>query len=294
MVIRNTTSAIGYRRHRTLCLPTRIHDRTKSTLAQGLSLKVLGIHQAMVGKEWDSDGRDESDCLHHINLVCGGRARVVHNGRSYDLRPGLAYLFPGNVPLQRHCRRRYETIWIVVRCEWFPGIDALLEWPGRRPLELGPWDQKEWNRDWSDGKEASFNAFLRLQGRLMRWFADAIPDLEDVVTRHIRLHAACDSLVRHLRGRLSARLRVSELARENGSTLAAFSAAFCRSTGIGPKAFIDNLLNQEIIDGLIGTTRPLKQIASDFGFADQYHFHRFFARLNGQSPAQFRKRMHGR
>lgn len=287
----DTTSPILYRHHQTVCAEAGL--RTPMTLAQGLKMRVLGIHHAIVSREWDSAQRAESDCLHHINLVCSGSAKVVHRGKAYVLKPGHAYLFPGNTPLQRQCRGRYEAYYLLVRCEWFPGIDALLDWPGRKPQNLGTWDREQWEEDWRPSHKPSVNTCLRLQSQLMRWFADAVPDLDKIITRHVHGHARFAAVFQHIEHGLSAKLRIGDLARNSGSTTAAFSLSFRRATGLSPKTYVNRRLNEEIIQRLINTSQPLKQIAADLGFADEYHFNRFFTRLNGQPPARYRKRLHG-
>src|SRR5579859_4206275 len=49
-------------------------------LLQRLRIHLIGIFYAEVGPEWSSQGKQESDYLHHIDLTMMGRRQVVFRG----------------------------------------------------------------------------------------------------------------------------------------------------------------------------------------------------------------------
>lgn len=255
-----------------------------------MNFPVLYCHECTAGPEWDSRGRLESDYLHHVNLVTDGAAECVFGGETLRMRPGHAYFFPGNTPLRRICRRGFVSYLLVFRCEWFPGIDFLLDWPDRRPLCLGAFDARAW-RDrmacWPDGALATW---LQVQAHIGLWVADACPRLDAVVTHHIACHARFTGVFEYVDRHLSAGLRVSRLARIYGASLQAFSVAFSRTVGLTPKAFINRQVNERVIHRLITTDHSLQQIARELGFSDQFQLSRCFRRLNGLAPSEFRNR----
>ena len=63
-----------------------------------------------------------------------------------------------------------------------------------------------------------------------------------------------------------------------------------RISGKSPKAIIDDYLIHEIELQLKSTDNTVQEIAYRFGFSSQAHFAKFFKKLKGVSPTEFRKR----
>lgn len=64
-----------------------------------------------------------------------------------------------------------------------------------------------------------------------------------------------------------------------------------RISGKSPKAIIDDYLIHEIELQLKSTDNTVQEIAYRFGFSSQAHFTKFFKKLRGISPTEFRKRL---
>ena len=174
------------------------------------------------------------------------------------------------------------------RLEWLPGVDPLLDWPGRKPVLVGSCDLSAW-REWvRPNPQITCNQLLKLQGVLFGWVAAAVPGLEEVIAAHLRTHARFQPVFKFIEQNLGASLRVEELARVHGTSLHAFSVAFSRDTGMSPKAYIKRRLSQEAIQLLTNTDLKLKEVAEKLKFWDEYHFSRFFARTNGMAPSRYR------
>jgi AraC family transcriptional activator of pobA len=73
-------------------------------------------------------------------------------------------------------------------------------------------------------------------------------------------------------------------------TLHGFSMAFRRVFGLSPKAYFNRRLNEEILRCVTDTGISMTQIATRFGFSDEYYFNRFFTKMNGIAPLRYRKR----
>lgn len=261
------------------------------SLASRLQFPIVDFRHAVVGPEWGSEGRVEGDYLHHINLVVRGEARLWREGRVMTLQPGYAYWLPANFPSRRECPEVYETFYFKFRCEWFPGVDFLMDWPEREFRVLGPWEPSEWIQDWT--MPPSVNACLKLQAQLVRWIADAVPNLGEIVQRHVDAHARFESALGFMDSHLNAQLRMSEVASAHGVSLHAFSMAFRRLFGLSPKAYFNRKLNKEILRFVTDTDTPIHQIGTHFGFSDEYYFNRFFTKMNGLPPLRYRKRKSG-
>jgi hydroxymethylpyrimidine/phosphomethylpyrimidine kinase len=62
-----------------------------------------------------------------------------------------------------------------------------------------------------------------------------------------------------------------------------------RISGKSPKAIIDEYLIREIERQLTTTSKTVQELAYDFGFSSQAHFAKFFKKIDGITPSQFRK-----
>lgn len=69
----------------------------------------------------------------------------------------------------------------------------------------------------------------------------------------------------------------------------AYLGQVCRRVaGRSPKGIIDDCLLQEARRLLTGTTQTIQQIASTLGFSSQAHLSRFFKKIEGVSPSEYR------
>ena len=263
-------------------------------LAERFRIHFIGLYYTEVGPSWSSGGRVEGDFLHHIDLVSSGRRQVVHAGKVTELAPGWAWFLPGCTPVERRCEERCHLYFIKFRCEWLPGVDPLLDWPERRPLRLGRWDQASFRKLRRSGEGPDMRRLLLLQAQILAWLVEALPDLEQIISAHLQSHGRFEHLFEIMETRLGADLRVCDLAAAMRLAVPAFSMAFSRNVGMSPKAWLSRRLNQEAIRLLIQSDAPTKQVACQLKFADEYHFSRFFKRLNGIAPTPYRQQFFGR
>ena len=257
--------------------------------AERVRFKILGMHYADVGPEWSSQGRLETDYVHHLAFALSGSAFVIHEGKTMELRPGFAYWLHGNTPVRRKCPRRFELYYLRFRCEWHEGVDALLDWPGRRPIFLGRWDTRQLPQEWRR-PSLSTNAILRLRGMLGLWLAEHFEGLDEFITHHRKAHARFGKVLRHIEEQCDASVRVEDLARLHGSSLSAFSRMFTRSMRISPKLYMNRKLNETACRMLLDSDQSLAGVAASLRFSDEYDFNRFFTRMNGIPPGIYRRR----
>ena len=82
---------------------------------------------------------------------------------------------------------------------------------------------------------------------------------------------------------------VGALAAERGMSRSHFTHDFRSRTGLSPARFMTEVRIREAARMLVATRAPLKQIASEWGFANANHFGKVFRRFQHQSPAVYRR-----
>ncbi len=64
---------------------------------------------------------------------------------------------------------------------------------------------------------------------------------------------------------------------------------FLRHTGVRPKIYVDRLKLKYAASLLLGSERPIAEVAAELGYVDQYHFSRRFKAVMGLSPVMYRR-----
>lgn len=285
----DTTDPRAHAGMRTLVSTTSASRET--ALAEKFRIHLLGMYSADIGIEWSSNGKQQGDYLHHIDITLSGRRRVICGGRVHDLEPGQIWFLPGNTPVERRCGEPCGVLFFKFCCECLPGVDPLLDWPGREPRLAARCDLAEWRKWMTKEHPIGVADLLLLRARLLAWLVTAVPELDDVVTRHLASHSQFADVFDLIERGLGADLRLGVLAEHYGTTIEAFSMAFSRSTGMSPKEYLTRRLNQEALQLVINTDLKLKQVAERLRFTDEFYFSRFFKRLNGCSPKAYRQRL---
>ncbi|MCC8959803.1 helix-turn-helix transcriptional regulator [Bradyrhizobium sp. Pear77] len=96
-----------------------------------------------------------------------------------------------------------------------------------------------------------------------------------------------ETLAANLQGDVS----LADLANDCGVSLAHFSRAFRRSTGLSPHQWLLKRRVDEAKGLLRDRTLSLSDVALSCGFADQPHFTRVFAKLTGLTPGAWRRNL---
>lgn len=84
-------------------------------------------------------------------------------------------------------------------------------------------------------------------------------------------------------------IRVSDLSALARSSPSYFSAAFKRTFGASPHAYLMKRRITMAVEQMLGSDAPLSEIAMNCGFADQAHFSRQFRRMMGSTPSSWRR-----
>lgn len=100
----------------------------------------------------------------------------------------------------------------------------------------------------------------------------------------VRMRAAID----HARTHFRTAVRIDELARIAGMSLAQFERGVGRALGVQPKQFVQRLRSDYAASLLVNTDRSIAEIASMSGYYDQSQFTRMFRAATGLAPGAYR------
>ncbi|NGP46380.1 AraC family transcriptional regulator [Bacillaceae bacterium SIJ1] len=89
---------------------------------------------------------------------------------------------------------------------------------------------------------------------------------------------------------ISEKIEVGQLAAASGWSHEHFTRTFQRFMGSSPKAWLNQYKMERAAQLLLQSEVPIKQIASEVGFTDVYHFHRVFRRWSPLTASEYRKR----
>lgn len=84
---------------------------------------------------------------------------------------------------------------------------------------------------------------------------------------------------------------VRQTARDMGISYQAFRKTFRRLAGIPPGQYRTRSLLDAAARRLLTESTPVKQIADDLGYCDEFHFNRMFRKHHGTPPAAYRRRI---
>jgi AraC-like DNA-binding protein len=89
---------------------------------------------------------------------------------------------------------------------------------------------------------------------------------------------------------LGAEVSLIELAELAGMSVSRYTAGFRQLTNCSPVEYFNRLKVQKACELLRSTTKCVREIGRELGFADPYYFSHAFKNIAGVSPVKFRKK----
>lgn len=243
------------------------------------------------GPEYRVDRTDHP--VHVIEYVISGEGSFTAGGETTSLHGGMVYFYGPGIPHHYHTRSEnpMRKLWIV-----FHGTNAralLVELFGKpfgalrlaAPDETFTLVETLCNEAMRRGEYAQQICDQLLRALLYTVAQSRIPEAP-------RAHQALLTFQSY-KGHIDRHYTKMSSPFDYCATVGISSSYLCRLfkrfTGGTPGAYLTSLkLNSAAYD-LVSTSQPVKAIAADLGYTDQYNFSRAFKRYFGVSPQHYRE-----
>ena len=239
-------------------------------------------------RKWSfRDGLSE-EVFYRIYLADSGSFRLIHSKGVCVVEPGYLYLIPCDVLLKYEGISPCTHYWIHFVSNQLKTIPLLNE-PVRILLkETGSVQKKIQQilknmKNCSDFKSAVFvkNSVTELLVPFLDDLAGKLPEAESV--------ADYTKILNYIDTNLHRDFSISELNAFTRLRRAEFSASFRKVFGLPPKQYITIRRLNRAKYLLLETDLPIKEIARQCGYQDEFFFHRIFKRYTKIPPARYRK-----
>ncbi len=220
-----------------------------------------------------------------------GTIEVRSGGRMVRAEATTAVLVPPGVSYNLAFLTREQEMWCIfeprpeIRAFLQPGNEqataTVLELNGTKQLPEIKAAMRELLRRWEQNPPHVLLAENALERALLLINERRAPSPMDE-----RIRKAVDLMLK----RYAEPLSVSDMARESSLSASRFAHLFREQAGMTPVQFLDHRRMERARQLLLSTRMPIKEIAEQVGFANQFHFSTRFRRLTGQSPRNYRLR----
>lgn len=235
------------------------------------------IGRLQVKKGWKAVFGMHSHAYSEIMLIIGGKLRVKVGEETFEAEKGDALFY---APEVRHYEDAISSdgadfIFFHVPTDQKLTCKSLIKDPGRRLLALAHWLVED--------REKSFEK----RDKIVRAYIQAvIAEIEKI--SEMQPDAPLSPIRNYLMANLSKSHTINYLAKRAGMSRFHFIRKYCQDTGLTPIQDLLQLRVEAACNLLITTKMPLKQIAQETGFCDEFYFSRTFRKHLGTTPGAFR------
>ncbi|MEX2607334.1 MAG: AraC family transcriptional regulator [Kiritimatiellia bacterium] len=215
--------------------------------------------------------------LYHLSQS-GAWVEVV--GRRTPLSPERVYLFPANLSFSSGCAAALDQFFVHFTIE--PPLAESRIPETFLSVPFTPDLQALLNRIHRCGSPAR-------QSLLLTAFVQLVLDASGLQLQDRSLSTRLEKAQDLMRNHMQSGITNKEIARALHLSPNAFIRWYKSVTGTSPQFWLNRERVNEASFWLHHTDASMEKIAETLGFCDRYHFSRVFKRLQGVSPAAFRK-----
>jgi AraC-like DNA-binding protein len=231
----------------------------------------------------------------YFNLDQG--ATIRHPGGIFAIPAGIPVAIPPYGEFHASCIRQVRHAWLHFDAPipMAEEVRALVP----RPMALRP--REEWDRLFAAlplSRSAPAHLLMLCQSLICSAIVEACSGGEpdrgwQAVPAMAQARHRIEPALRRINADIARPLNGQALATLCDMTRSHFVRSFRLATGQSPARYLAERRIHSVASVLVGTDLSIERLASDFGFADRYHFTRVFTRVMRVSPAAYRRASRG-
>lgn len=225
--------------------------------------------------------------FNRLYLSISGDGAVWNDTHRLELKPEHMVLIPLNTTYDYACYNQLEKFYVHFRIEMIPGHD-LFE-PCRIALQLPVIKDLAQNLT-KLASAGGVSDLIFCKSVLLECISRFLAPYQNQIAEQVQVTSEYSELYSYILEHCYADLRVNEIAEHFHMRMENLSKNFKNDTGMTLKKFIEGKLLQKAQEQLLVTNHPVKEIAQDLRFSDEFHFSRFFKKHTGMPPNFYRKR----
>ena len=254
-----------------------------------LDVKVIKSGQAYNIASWPTLQMFSGEVYYRLHLPLTGKFRVVYPGGSCLVEPGNLYLMPCTLPLKLDGIEPCTHCWIHFVSKQLQTI-PMLGYPQAVSLEKPEQICGKFRDVYQRMKRcASFADAVMIKNTVTECLIPFLEKISGHLPDSILPLSEFMKVVDYIDLQLKRNIEIAELSALLGMSRAEFSASFRKVFGVPPKQYISirRLFHAKLL--LMESSLPIKEIAAQCGYRDEFFFHRIFKKYTGIPPAKYRK-----
>lgn len=277
-----------------------------------LEVKVLAVDRMLVNEWWNF--KKVRSPFSRIFLVLSGQAYVTHHGKTFCLEPGVLHQIPCYCQADYYCPHHMELYYACFTSRMGDGLDlfSLYEFEYqvrvgsreldlfRRCLELNPdrglvtVDPYQPNNKYFNPQDEFLVDCSRMadavesDGLLRQLLAPVLRTGKPLNPSAIKGINRFQAVFSYIETHLANTIRQEDLAKIAGINRSYFADLFHKLVGATPLEYITQRRVEASQILLLTTTKSIKEVALESGFASSAAYCKIFRRLCHQTPKHYR------
>lgn len=253
-------------------------------LFNNLSLTMLEHGHVYADKLWQL--YDYCSPFNRLYFIIDGEGYIEgKNGQRMQLQKGNAYLVPLETTHNYICENHMEKFYIHFRLNYLPGRD-IYEFT-KSCLRL-PMPVENTHSLIELVKSNNILDKLIFKSRVYEILSNYTVETE-IDYKMVSAYMHYREVIEFVREHCSSELSIANVASGLGLNLNTLRLKFKSDFGFTLKHYIDLGVAEKAKELLLLTNKSLKDIAYELKFNDEFYFSRFFKKIVGVSPRQYRK-----
>lgn len=254
-------------------------------IINNINIELLEHGHLFADKTWQH--LNVTSPFNRLYFVLNGYGCLENSAHRITLEPGRMYIIPLNTTYNYYCDNTLEKLYIHFRVDIFFGRDVFEDLSSCITL---PFDVPYTNDLLKKLETNKLESVFLFKSFLFKAIYEFMENLSYNSGTQVEIACKYQDMYRFVKNNCSVGLTPYKLAESLNIPYTALSTAFKRDTGYSLKNYLDSAILQSARDKLLLTDIPVREIAFQLEFTDEFYFSRFFKKHSGVSPREYRNK----